>query len=96
MQPGETQTKNKQTTDILKHFEPEDLVKFGMIPEFIGRVPVVSVLEPLDEEALIAILTRPRNALVKQYQKLLKMDNVQLELRGCLKSFRKYKIRLTA
>jgi ATP-dependent Clp protease ATP-binding subunit ClpX len=60
---------------------PEDLVKFGMIPEFIGRVPVTAVVEPLDEEALIAILTQPRSALVKQYQKLLKMDNVELEFK---------------
>ena len=49
-----------------------------MIPEFIGRVPVIATVEPLDEEALIAILTQPRNALVKQYQKLMRMDNVQL------------------
>lgn len=81
MQPVENQIKKKQTTNILKHFEPDDLVKFGMIPEFIGRVPVVTVVEPLDEEALMEILTRPRNALVKQYQKLLKMDNVQLEFK---------------
>jgi ATP-dependent Clp protease ATP-binding subunit ClpX len=79
IQPGETQFKEKQTTNILKHFEPDDLVKFGLIPEFIGRVPVVAVVESLDEETLMAILTRPRNALIKQYQKLLKMDNVQLE-----------------
>ncbi|HEY9751867.1 MAG TPA: ATP-dependent Clp protease ATP-binding subunit ClpX, partial [Coleofasciculaceae cyanobacterium] len=58
-----------------------DLVKFGMIPEFIGRVPVMAVVNPLDEEALSAILTEPKNALVKQYQKLLKMDNAILEFR---------------
>ncbi|MFM7191241.1 MAG: ATP-dependent Clp protease ATP-binding subunit ClpX, partial [Microcystaceae cyanobacterium] len=55
--------------------------KFGMIPEFVGRIPVMACLEPLDEDALIAILTQPRNALVKQYQTLLKMDNVQLEFK---------------
>lgn len=81
IQSGESQSKDKRTADILKHLEPDDLVKFGMIPEFIGRVPVVAVVDPLDEDALAAILTEPRNALVKQYQKLLKMDNVQLEFR---------------
>lgn len=58
---------------------PEDLLKFGLIPEFVGRLPVISTLEPLDEHALTRILTEPKNALVKQYQKLLEMDNVQLE-----------------
>jgi ATP-dependent Clp protease ATP-binding subunit ClpX len=81
VQPGEGQSKDKRTVDILRHLEPDDLVKFGMIPEFIGRVPMVAVVEPLDEEALMAILTEPRNALVKQYQKLLKMDSVQLEFK---------------
>jgi ATP-dependent Clp protease ATP-binding subunit ClpX len=81
IQPGETQPKEKRAADVLQHLEPEDLVKFGMIPEFIGRVPVVAVVDPLDEEALAAILTEPRNALVKQYQKLLKMDNVHLEFK---------------
>jgi ATP-dependent Clp protease ATP-binding subunit ClpX len=58
---------------------PEDLLKFGLIPEFIGRLPVISTLETLDEEALIRILTEPKNALVKQYQKLLEMDGVELD-----------------
>lgn len=58
---------------------PEDLLKFGLIPEFVGRLPVISTLEPLDETALIRILTEPKNALVKQYQKMLEMDNVVLE-----------------
>jgi ATP-dependent Clp protease ATP-binding subunit ClpX len=82
VQPGESQPKEKRNADVIKHLEPDDLVKFGMIPEFIGRVPVVAVVEPLDEEALMAILTQPRNALVKQYQKLLKMDNVQLDFKS--------------
>ncbi len=81
IQPGEGQSKEKRAADVLRNLEPEDLVRFGMIPEFIGRVPVAAVVEPLDEEALIAILTQPRSALVKQYQKLLKMDNVQLEFK---------------
>jgi ATP-dependent Clp protease ATP-binding subunit ClpX len=58
---------------------PEDLLKFGLIPEFVGRLPVISTLEPLDEPALVRILTEPKNALVKQYQKLLEMDNVSLD-----------------
>jgi ATP-dependent Clp protease ATP-binding subunit ClpX len=81
VQPGDTQSKDKRVADILKYLEPQDLVKFGMIPEFIGRIPMVSAVEPLDEEALMEILTKPRNALVKQYQKLLNMDNVQLEFK---------------
>ena len=81
VQPGEGQSKEKRTADVLRHLEPDDLVKFGMIPEFIGRVPMVAVVDPLDEEALMAILTEPRNALVKQYQKLLKMDSVQLDFK---------------
>lgn len=81
VQPGEGQSKDRRTADTLRNLEPDDLVKFGMIPEFIGRIPMVAVVEPLDEEALMAILTQPRSALVKQYQKLLKMDNVQLEFK---------------
>jgi len=82
IQTGETASKDKRTADILRQLEPDDLVKFGMIPEFIGRVPIVAVLEPLDEEALMAILTEPKNALIKQYQKLLRMDNVQLDFKA--------------
>ncbi|SDZ05178.1 ATP-dependent Clp protease ATP-binding subunit ClpX [Evansella caseinilytica] len=58
---------------------PEDLLRYGLIPEFIGRLPVISSLQPLDEKALVEILTKPKNALVKQYQKLLELDNVELE-----------------
>jgi ATP-dependent Clp protease ATP-binding subunit ClpX len=79
IRPGETQSKEKRAADIMRQAQPDDLVKFGMIPEFVGRIPVTAIINPLDEEALIEILTTPRNALVKQYQKLLKMDNVQLE-----------------
>ena len=81
VQPGEGQSKEKRTADVLRHVEPDDIVKFGMIPEFIGRIPMMAVVDPLDEETLTSILTQPRNALVKQYQKLLKMDNVQLEFK---------------
>ncbi|HNY66207.1 MAG TPA: ATP-dependent Clp protease ATP-binding subunit ClpX [Deltaproteobacteria bacterium] len=73
--------KGKQDRDIgeiLRNVQPEDLIKFGMIPEFVGRVPIVSTLRELDEEALIAILTEPKNALVKQYQALLKLEGVDL------------------
>ena len=73
---------SKEDLNISKLFakaEPEDLVKFGMIPEFIGRVPVIATLEELDEAALVNILTQPKNALTKQYQKLLEYDGVQLE-----------------
>ena len=58
--------------------EPEDLLKFGLIPEFIGRLPVIATLEDLDEPALIQILTEPKNALVKQYQRLFEMEDVEL------------------
>lgn len=68
-----------RTSDTLKQLSPEDLVKFGMIPEFIGRIPVVATLESLHEKALEAILTQPKNAIVKQYQKYLRMDNVELQ-----------------
>jgi len=58
---------------------PEDLLKFGMIPEFIGRLPVFTTVSKLDREALVAVLTEPRNALIKQYQRLFELDNVELE-----------------
>ncbi len=74
-------SRDKRTADMLKSMESDDLVKFGMIPEFIGRIPVSAILDPLDEAALVAILTEPKNAIVKQYQKLLRMDNVQLEFK---------------
>ncbi len=63
----------------LKKLEPDDLVKYGLIPEFVGRVPVVATLEDLDEDALVQILTEPKNALVKQYQKLFEMEGVELK-----------------
>ena len=69
------------TGDILSGVEPTDLVKYGLIPEFIGRLPVLATLEDLDEEALITILTQPKNALVKQYQKLFEMEDTKLEFR---------------
>ena len=71
--------KNKDVGEIFKEVRPQDLIKFGIIPEFIGRVPVVATLETLDEEALVSILTQPKNALVKQYKKLLGLDDVELD-----------------
>ena len=68
----------RQTGDILRGVEPEDLLKFGLIPEFVGRLPVIATLDDLDEKALIEILTLPKNALVKQYQRLFEMEDVQL------------------
>jgi ATP-dependent Clp protease ATP-binding subunit ClpX len=69
----------RATGDVLKEVEPEDLLKFGLIPEFVGRLPVVATLEDLDEEALVEILTQPKNALVKQYQRLFEMEDVSLQ-----------------
>jgi ATP-dependent Clp protease ATP-binding subunit ClpX len=70
--------KEHDVGEIIKNVQPEDLIKFGMIPEFVGRMPVISTLHELDENALIAILTEPKNALVKQYQALLKLEGVEL------------------
>ena len=71
----------KNVTETLKQVEPEDLIKYGLIPELIGRLPVVATLQELDEEALVEILIEPKNALVKQYQKLFAMEGVELEIR---------------
>ncbi len=73
---------SKETKDVgeaLKNVLPEDLLKFGLIPEFVGRLPMVVSLESLDQDALINILSQPKNALVKQYNKLFEIDNVELE-----------------
>ncbi len=71
----------RKTGETLRDVEPEDLVKFGLIPEFVGRLPVVATLEELDEAAMVRILTEPKNALTKQYQKLFSMEGVELEFR---------------
>jgi len=76
---GETKQQDIEEKALLSKVLPEDLLRFGLIPEFIGRLPIISSLEPLDEEALIDILTKPKNALVKQYKKMLELDNVELE-----------------
>jgi len=71
----------KSLSEVLHSVEPEDLIKYGLIPEFVGRLPVVATLEELDEDALIQILTEPRNSLTKQYSKLFDMEHVELEFR---------------
>jgi ATP-dependent Clp protease ATP-binding subunit ClpX len=71
----------REMSAVLREVEPEDLIKYGLIPEFVGRLPVVATLEELDEKALVRILTEPKNALVKQYQKLFAMEGVELEYR---------------
>ena len=73
-----TPTKKRQA-ELMADVQPQDLIKFGLIPEFVGRMPVVGVLEELDESALIDILTRPKNAIVKQYQRLFEFENVRLK-----------------
>jgi len=73
---------SKDITAVLRAVEPEDLIKYGLIPEFVGRMPVIATLEELDEAALIQILTTPKNALVKQYQRLFGMEGAELELRA--------------
>ena len=82
-QPPQTPTtgtvEGRQNYELLSAVQPEDLIKFGLIPEFVGRLPVVGVLEELDEAALIEILTRPKNAIVKQYQRLFEFENVRLK-----------------
>jgi ATP-dependent Clp protease ATP-binding subunit ClpX len=70
----------RRTGELFREVEPEDLLKFGLIPEFVGRLPVLATLEDLDEAALVTILTEPKNALVKQYQRLFDMENVELTI----------------
>jgi ATP-dependent Clp protease ATP-binding subunit ClpX len=79
--------RHKRAIELLPFVEPEDLIRYGLIPEFVGRMPVVATLEELDEEALVRILTEPKNSLVKQYQKLLSFDDVRLRFTdGALRS----------
>ncbi|MCD7823771.1 MAG: ATP-dependent Clp protease ATP-binding subunit ClpX [Oscillospiraceae bacterium] len=74
------ESKKLESKEVLKKVIPQDLVKFGMIPELVGRLPVVTVLSPLDEEALVSILSEPKNSLEKQYKKLFDYDNIDLEI----------------
>jgi ATP-dependent Clp protease ATP-binding subunit ClpX len=70
--------KKTDYSEIISQVTPEDIIEFGMIPEFVGRLPIITTLSALDEEALVDILTKPKNALVKQYQKLFEMENAEL------------------
>ena len=72
------QTASHRDTELLRRTEPQDLIKYGLIPEFVGRLPVMGILDELDEAALIDILTKPKNAILKQYQKLFEFENVNL------------------
>lgn len=76
-----TKSETKKISEFLRTVEPEDLIKYGLIPEFVGRLPIVAVLDELDDVALVRILQEPKNALLKQYQKLLKIEGVELEIR---------------
>ena len=79
---AEIQSKKEiNKTEIFKQLLPQDLLKFGLIPEFVGRLPIVATLEGLTREALIDIVTKPKNALVKQYKKLVELDGVELEFK---------------
>ena len=77
---GNVEQPKDKTADIIREVQPQDLIKFGLIPEFVGRVPITVGLHPLDENALVNILTEPKNALVKQYKRLIGLDNVELEI----------------
>jgi len=89
--------KQRNLTELLKHVEPEDILKFGMIPEFIGRLPIITALEELDEPALVNILSQPKNALTKQYRKLFDLDGVTLKFTdGALKAIATEAIRRKA
>ena len=86
--------KEKLKEGILKHLEPEDLVRYGLIPEIVGRIPVLATLDDLDEDALVKILTEPKNSVIKQYQKLLEFDNVTLNFSdGALREIAKSAIK---
>src|SRR5258706_11085079 len=80
LRPGEVNVAaSRRDTEMLQQVQPQDLIRFGLIPEFVGRLPVMGVLQDLDEKALVEILTRPRNAIVKQYQRLFEFENVKLK-----------------
>jgi ATP-dependent Clp protease ATP-binding subunit ClpX len=76
---GVVDSRQQRDTELLRQAEPQDLIKFGLIPEFVGRLPVVGILDELDEPALVEILTKPRNAILKQYQKLFEYEGVKLQ-----------------
>ncbi|MCH8978422.1 MAG: ATP-dependent Clp protease ATP-binding subunit ClpX [Armatimonadetes bacterium] len=87
---ADPKSKQERRLDILRNVMPEDLLQFGLIPEFIGRLPVITTLDELDQESLVRILTEPRNAIVKQYQKFFELDGVELEFKeGALQEIAK-------
>ena len=73
--------KEQSLSEIMKLLEPEDLIKYGLIPEFIGRMPIIATLDDLDEKSLVKILLEPKNSLIKQYQRLFEFENVELEFK---------------
>ncbi|MCX8111400.1 MAG: AAA family ATPase, partial [Syntrophorhabdaceae bacterium] len=82
--------RDKRYSELIKDIQPEDLLKYGLIPEFIGRLPIIATLEELSEEALIEILKRPKNAISKQYKKLFELENVRLTFtEGALRAIAK-------
>ncbi len=92
---GEVKTDEVGVYEALSEVKPQDLTKFGLIPEFVGRVPIVVALHPLDEDALVNILTRPKNAIIKQYQKLIALDGVKLNVEdGAVREIAKTAINL--
>jgi ATP-dependent Clp protease ATP-binding subunit ClpX len=76
-----TSQTERSVGDLLREVEPEDLIKFGLIPELVGRLPVIATLDELSEDALVEILVQPKNALAKQFQRLFLMEGVELEMR---------------
>ena len=92
---GSVKTENIDGAIDFKSVQPQDLIKYGLIPEFVGRIPITVGLNPLDEEALVSILTEPKNALVKQYKRLIGLDNVELEItEGAVRAVAKKAIEL--
>ena len=92
---GSVKTENIDGVIDFKSVQPQDLIKYGLIPEFVGRIPITVGLNPLDEEALVSILTEPKNALVKQYKRLIGLDNVELEItEGAVRAVAKKAIEL--
>lgn len=92
---GSVKTEEKDSYKLLSDIQPQDLIKYGLIPEFVGRIPICVSLHPLDEEALVNILTEPKNAIVKQYKKLIGIDNVDLEItEGAVRAVAKKAIEL--
>ncbi len=77
---GSVKDSKDKDVDIIRDIQPQDLIKYGLIPEFVGRIPITVGLHPLDEKALVSIMTEPKNALIKQYKRLIGLDNVELEI----------------